>query len=82
MSADGTEGSREIQDVANGRGAKRIDGLGVVADDGQPSAAGLQREEDRRLKPVGVLIFIDENMVEPTANVVREHRIARRIWAQ
>ena len=71
-----TEGAREVEDVAHGRGAERIDRLRVVADDGQAAAAGLQRQQDRGLQAVGVLIFVDQDMIEAPADVVGEQRIA------
>jgi len=68
----------EIQDVAHGRGAERIDRLRVVAD-GEALAAGLQRQQGRRLQPVGVLIFVDKDVVEAAADVLGEGRIAHRL---
>ena len=70
MSAGGANWSGKVEDVAHGRGAERIDRLRVVADDGQPASAGLQRQQDRGLQAVGVLIFVDQHMVEPAADVV------------
>ena len=61
----------KIEDVAHGRGAEGIDRLRVVADDGQAPAAGLQRQQDRGLQPVGVLIFIDQHMIELAADIRR-----------
>ncbi len=63
---------REIQNVAHGRGAKRIDRLRVVADDGQSASVGFQRQQDRGLQAVGVLIFVDQHMVEAAADLVGE----------
>ena len=68
--------AREIEDVAHGRRAERIDRLRVVADHGEAAAAGLQRQQDRRLQPVGVLVFVDQHMVEAAADVVGQRRIA------
>jgi hypothetical protein len=42
----------------------------------QARAAGLQGQEDARLQPVGVLIFVDENMVEAFPNMGRQRRVA------
>ena len=66
----------EIEDVAHGRGAEGIDRLGVVADDGQAAAARLQRQQDRGLKAIGVLIFVDQDMIEAAADIVGKQRIA------
>ena len=60
----------EVEDVANGRGAERIDRLGVVADHGEAAAAGLQRQQDRGLQAVGVLVFVDQHVIEAAADVV------------
>ncbi len=60
---------RKIQNVAHGRGAKRIDRLSVVADDGEAFAAWPQRQQHRSLEPVGILIFVDQQMIEPLRNL-------------
>ena len=54
----------EIEDVAHRRRAEGVDRLGVVADDGDAGAVGLQTEQDRRLQGVGVLVLIDEDVIE------------------
>ena len=54
----------EVEDVADLGAAEAVDRLGVVADDGQAAPVGLQPEQDLRLQPVGVLILVDEDMVE------------------
>ena len=41
--------AREIEDVAYGRLAERVDRLRVVADDRQPAAIGLHSQQDGRL---------------------------------
>ena len=38
--------------------------MGVVADHGEPCAIGRQCEQDRGLQPVGVLILINQDVVE------------------
>ena len=43
MRAGGAKCVGKIQDVAHGRGAKRVDRLRVVADHGQPAPVGLER---------------------------------------
>ena len=43
ISAGRAELRRKVEDVAHGRGAERVDRLGVVADDGQTAAVGLKR---------------------------------------
>ncbi len=66
------EGGGKIEDVAHGRGAEGIDRLRVVADDGQAAPVGLQRQQDRGLQAVGVLVFVDQHMVEAAADLGRE----------
>ena len=44
----------KIQDVAHGRGTERINRLGVVADNRQAAASGLERQQNRGLQPVRV----------------------------
>jgi hypothetical protein len=70
-SAGGAKRPAKVEDVAHLRGAEGIDRLGVVADDGEPAAVRLQAEQDRRLQPVGVLVLVDQHMVE-----ARRHRRA------
>ncbi|MGF6657603.1 hypothetical protein OKW34_008193 [Paraburkholderia youngii] len=62
----------EIEDIAHGRAAKRIDRLRVVADHGQAAAVRFQREQDRRLQAVGVLVFVDQHMVEARRQIGRD----------
>ena len=69
----------KVQDVAHGRGAKRIDRLRVVADDRQPAPAGFQRKQDRRLQAVGVLIFVDQHMIEPSADVIGDRGLRHHL---
>ena len=78
----GAEVLREVQDVANGRRAERIDRLGVITNHGQAAAAGFQRQKDGGLKPVGVLVLVDHDMVETIADIIGEERIADTICAQ
>src|SRR5207253_10864462 len=69
----------EVEDVTDIRGTERVNRLRVIADDGQPASAGLERQNDRSLEPVRVLVFIDEDMVEAVADLVGEARIAERL---
>jgi hypothetical protein len=55
--------------------AERVDRLRVVAHDRQASAAGLQREKDRRLEAVCILVFVDHDMIEAPADVVGESAV-------
>src|SRR5580704_16268871 len=67
---------RKIENVAHRGSAERIDRLCVVADNGKAADSGLERQQDRGLKAIGVLIFVDQNMIEPPADIAGEHRIA------
>ena len=69
----------KVENVAHGRGAKRIDRLGVVADDGQPSPVRPQRQQHRSLEPVGVLIFVDQHVVEPLRDLPRDRRLLHHV---
>jgi hypothetical protein len=71
----GLEAARKIEDVAHGRRAERIDRLRIIADDGDAPTVRLQRQQDRRLEPIGVLIFVDQHVVETLADVARERRL-------
>ena len=64
----------EVQHVADRGGAEGVDRLGVVADDGQAPPVGLQRLQDRRLDGVGVLVLVDQDVVEPRARSRRDLR--------
>jgi hypothetical protein len=69
----------EIEDVAHGGSAKRIDGLRVVADHRQTAASWLQRQQNRRLQSVGVLIFIDEHVIEASADLVGDRGVGHHL---
>jgi hypothetical protein len=58
------------------RCAERVDRLGVVADDCQAVAAGLESQQDRGLQAVGVLILVNEDMIEATADVIGQGGVA------
>jgi hypothetical protein len=66
---------RQIEDVADRRGTERINRLRVVANDGQASPVRLERQDDRGLQPVRILVFVDEHVVEAAADVIGENRI-------
>ena len=71
--------SGEVEDVAHGRGAERIDRLRVVADHGEAAPVGLERQQDRRLQPVGVLIFVDQDMIEARADLGGELALGQHV---
>ena len=62
----------EVEDVAHLGGAKRVDRLRVVADHREPAAVGPQRQQDRGLQAVRVLVLVDEHVVEARRHMVRE----------
>ena len=55
--------------------AERIDRLRVVADDGQAAAVGLERQQDRGLQAVGVLVFVDQHVIEARDDVAARSRL-------
>src|SRR5882672_8232239 len=71
-----SERVRKIENVAHGRGAERVNRLSIVADDCETPAARLERQQDGSLKTGGVLIFVDEDVIEPPADILGEPRIA------
>ena len=62
----------KIEDIAHIGGAKAVDRLGIVADDGETGAVGLETEEDGGLQRIGVLIFIDQHMIEQRTHPRRQ----------
>ncbi len=73
------EGRREVEDVAHRGAAEGVDRLRVVADHGQAAAVRLHREQDRRLQRVGVLVFVDQHVVEEAADFGTELRLAHHL---
>ena len=61
----GAEAGREVEDVADVGGPEPVDRLGVVAHRGEAGAAGGQPGADVGLEGVGVLVLVDEHVVEP-----------------
>ena len=68
------EALRKIEDVAHGRGAEGIDRLRVVADHGQAPPRGPQRQHDLALQRVGVLVFVDQQMIEARGDLGGDRR--------
>ena len=73
---------RKVEDVAHRRGPKRIDRLRIVADDREAPAIRLHRQQDRRLQPIGVLVLVDEDVVEARADLARQRRLVRPSFDQ
>ena len=63
---------RKIENVADGGRAKAVDRLGIIANNREPLAIRLERQQDRRLDGIGVLILIHQHMVEQAANFARD----------
>lgn len=72
MRAGGFKVAGEIKDVAHCRRAEGINGLGVIADHGETVSFGFERQKDRGLEPVRVLILVDKYVVEARRNIVRD----------
>ena len=64
----------KIEDVAHACGAKAINRLRIVPDHGETFAVRFQAAQDRGLQRVGVLVLVDEDMVEEGADVVGQCR--------
>jgi heavy metal translocating P-type ATPase/RND family efflux transporter MFP subunit len=73
------EALRKLENVAHSGGAEGVDGLRIVADDGEPLALGLQGEQDGGLEAIGVLIFVDENMIEAAADLLGERVVLHHL---
>ena len=69
------EGVGKVEDVADPRGAEGIDRLGVVADHGEAAAVGPEAEQDRGLEAVGVLVLVDQHVVEAGGEVGGDRRV-------
>ncbi len=70
---------RKVENVAHRRGPEGIDRLGVVAHDGQALAARLERQQDGGLQAVGVLIFVDQHMIEAGRELGGDRRIEHHV---
>ena len=73
------ERARKIQDVAHRRGAEGVDRLRIIADNGQAASIGSEREHDLALQSVGVLVFIDQQMIEAPCNLRRDRRLSQHL---
>ena len=69
----------KIENVTNGRRAKSIDRLRIVADHRYTMASGLHAHQDAGLQQVCILIFIDQDMVETTADFMRQGAVAHHM---
>ncbi len=58
----------ELQDVVHGGPAERVDRLVVVADHGHVPVTLGERRDQLRLRPVGVLELVDQDVAEPAGD--------------
>ncbi len=63
------------QDVLDRGGAERVDGLGIVADHRDPLAVGFERVDDLALQGAGVLVLVDQHVVEILRQTLRQCRV-------
>ena len=69
----------EIEDVAHGGCAEGVDGLGVVSHRGDPGSVGTEERDDHiGLEHVGVLILVDQHVIEPLRQDRTDRRVANR----
>ena len=68
----------EVEDVAHGGGAEGVDGLRVVADAGDAGAVRAQQRDDVGLQRVGVLVLVDEHVVEALAHAGAAGRVGEQ----
>ena len=71
--------AREVEDIAYRRGSKRVDGLRVISDNCEASAVWLEGQQDRSLQSVGVLLFIDQNVIEAGRHVGRKQGLRHHL---
>ena len=69
----------KVENVAHGRGAKRIDRLRVVTNHGEAPAVGPQRQKHRGLKLVGILIFVDKDVIETRRDFVGDRALLHHV---
>ncbi len=74
-----SEMAGKVENVAYGCGAERIDRLRIVADDREASAVRLERQENRGLQTIGVLVFVDQDVIEAIRNLGRDHRLGHHV---
>ena len=68
----------EVEDVAHRGGAEAVDGLRVVPDAGDAGAVGPQQADDVGLQRVGVLVLVDEDVVEALAHAGAARRVGEQ----
>ena len=63
---------REAENVLHGGRTERVDGLRIIAHHRDAFAVGLERVNDVALQAAGVLVFIDQHMVEILGQALRQ----------
>ena len=71
--------AREVEDVAHRGAAERVDALRVVAHHRDALPGRLHRQDDLRLQAVGVLVFVDQHVVEARADLLRPARLGHHL---
>ena len=69
---------REIEDIADRGRAKRIDGLGIVADNGQSATVRAKLFQDFGLQAVGVLVLVHQYTIEQLPDPRPSGRIGKQ----
>ena len=69
----------KVEDVAYSRGTKRIDRLRIITNHCQPAPVRLEREQDRGLQAVRVLILVDQDVIEAPADFLREGALGQHM---
>jgi hypothetical protein len=69
----------KVENVAHGRRAERIDRLCIVADHGEARPVRPQRQQDLGLEPIGVLVLVNQNVVEITADLPHDSGFGHRM---
>ena len=72
------EALRKLEDVVDRRGPERVDGLGVVADDRNAVTVRLHRQHDLGLQGIGVLVLVDQHVIEQRPLFAGERRVLQQ----
>ena len=69
----------EIENVAHFGGTEAVDALSIVTHDGEVAIERPHAMEDGGLQPVGVLIFVHEDVIEPFVQERDERLVAKQM---
>jgi len=70
--------AREVEDVLDPCSPERVDRLGVVPHDHHAGPVWLQARQDLRLQRVGVLVLVDQDLVEGPADLRCDGRLVHQ----